>query len=120
LRIEPDYKDASTQKRLLAFRRTEAMLKLKSTRTLALVALLSTLASSAAATPVVVSFSTTGLGPLTFGGDTFSMTGASGTLGLDTVLPTSNTVNTALWNVGDSGFFSGTQNLTLSYFMTLI
>jgi PEP-CTERM motif len=94
------------------------MLKLKSTRTLALVALLSTLASSAAATPVVVSFSTTGLGPLAFGGDTFSMTGASGTLGLDTVLPTSNTVNTALWNVGDSGSFTGTQNLTLSYFLT--
>ena len=91
----------------------------KSTRTFALVALLSTLACSAAATPIVVSYSTTSLGPLVFGADTFSMTGASGTLGLDTVLPTSNIVNTALWNVGDSGFFSGTQNISLSYSLTL-
>jgi hypothetical protein len=92
---------------------------LKRISTPALVALLSTFASTAAASPIVVSFSTTSLGPLIFAGDTFSMTGLSGLLSLDTAVQTNRTVNTALFNVGDSGIFTGSQNLTLSYSLTL-
>jgi PEP-CTERM motif len=75
-------------------------------------------APQANATPITVSFSSTGLGPLTFHADKFSLSGESaGTLTLDSVLSVSQIVNKATFTVGFGA--SGTENLTLSYFLTV-
>ena len=76
-------------------------------------------AGSAAASPVFVSFLTSGVGPLTFGADTFSMSGNIGILTLDDELETTRPINAATWTVGDSGSLSATQNLTLTQTLTL-
>jgi hypothetical protein len=70
------------------------------------------------ATPTTVSFSSTALGPLTFHADTFSLSGEPvGTLTLDSVSSVSQGVNTATFTVGFGP--SGTENLTLSYGLTV-
>jgi hypothetical protein len=84
-----------------------------------MVAVLLGLAHPSSAGPVLVSFSASGVGPLTFGADTFSMTGGSGILALDDLLDTTRTINTAILTVGDSGALSATANLLLAYSLTL-
>jgi hypothetical protein len=73
----------------------------------------------AGATPVSVPFATTAVGPLTFQADSFSLSGQAGSLALNTALSTANVINTGTFVVGDSGSFNGTQNLTLSFSLTL-
>lgn len=74
-------------------------------------------APQANATPITVSFSSTGLAPLTFHADTFSLSGESGTLTLDSVSSVNQGVNKATFTVGFGP--SGTENLTLSYGLTV-
>jgi len=70
------------------------------------------------ATPTTVSFSSTALGPLTFHADTFSLSGVpSGTLALDTVASVIQGVNNATFTVANGA--AGTENLTLSYALTV-
>ena len=75
--------------------------------------------SQAHATSVAVGYSTTGVGPLSFQADTFALSGQSGTLTLDSALTTTQNVNSAIFFTGNSGFFSGSTPLTLTYDLTL-
>jgi hypothetical protein len=74
-------------------------------------------AVSAEATIINVSFSTTSVPMLTFGADTFTEPGASGSLPLDDLLTTTNTINTAVFGV-DFGP-SGSTTVTLNFNLTL-
>jgi PEP-CTERM motif len=76
-------------------------------------------ASQAHADTVSVGYSTTGVGPLSFQGDTLSLSGQSGTLTLDTALIATQNINSAAFFTGNSGFFSGSQTLNLAYDLTL-
>jgi hypothetical protein len=69
--------------------------------------------------PGPVSFSTTGVGPFTFEADTFSLSGSSGSFDPRTSSVTTANINQANFNVGNSGDFSGSENLTLAYNLTL-
>lgn len=71
------------------------------------------------ADPGTVSYTTTGAGPLAFQADAFSLTGQTGSLTLDTILSTRANINTAVFFTGDSGNFSGSNTLTLTYDLTL-
>jgi hypothetical protein len=68
-------------------------------------------------TPTTVSFSSTGLGPLMFHADTFSLSGESGTLALDNASSVDLGVNDATFTVAFGT--GGTENLTLSYDLTV-
>ena len=68
---------------------------------------------------VSVSYSSTSLGPFSFQADTFSLTGQSGVLTLDSSVLTTAAINTAVFFTGDSGTFSGTESGTLIYGLTL-
>jgi hypothetical protein len=71
------------------------------------------------ATLTTVSFSSTGVGPLTFNADTFSLSGIlpGGTLALDDMSSVTRGVNNATFTV-DYGL-AGTKDLTLSYDLTV-
>ena len=73
----------------------------------------------AVADPIIVAYSTTGLGPFTFEADNFSLTGQAGFLTLDTASSTTTNINTAVFFTGDSGSFIGTQTFALTYHLTL-
>ncbi len=75
--------------------------------------------SQAHANSVTVGYSTTGVGPLSFQGDTFSLSGQSGSLTLDTASTTTQDINSATFFTGSSGLFSGSEPLTLTYDLTL-
>jgi hypothetical protein len=60
-------------------------------------------ATPAMASPISVAYSSTSFGPIVFYADTFSELGASGVLALDTSALTTNVINSANLNVGDSG-----------------
>ena len=66
-----------------------------------------------------VSYSSTNVGPFSFQADTFSLTGQSGVLTLDSSVLTTAAINTAVFFTGDSGNFSGTESGTLVYSLTL-
>jgi hypothetical protein len=76
-------------------------------------------AAPAKASPISSSFTSTGIGPLFYYADTFTETGASGSLLLDTSLTTTNDINTAQLFAGDSGFTNDSQNLLLTSNLTL-
>lgn len=59
------------------------------------------------------------VGPLTFQADTLSMSGQTGTLTLDSSGTTTNAINVATLNVGNSGLFNGSQNISLDFDLTL-
>jgi hypothetical protein len=86
---------------------------------LAVVLLVAASVVPAGAAPILVSFATTGVGPLTFHADTFSESGASGTLTLDTTAQTTNVINNATMTVGDSGFIFDSESLVLTFTLTL-
>jgi len=88
-------------------------------KALTLVLCLAFLAVVANADPVTVSYSSSGLGPLSFQADTFSLTGQSGTLTLDSSATTTAAVNTATLFVGNSGLFDGSEPVTLTYLLTV-
>jgi len=88
-------------------------------KTLLMVALCAAFSIAAEADPVTVSFSTTGAGPFNFQADTFSLTGQFGFIALDTASSTTANINTAVFFTGDSGSFSGTQTLFLTYGLTI-
>ena len=75
--------------------------------------------TGAYADSVTVGYSTTGVGPLSFQADTFSLSGQSGSLTLNTASTTTQDINTATFFTGDSGSFSGSEPLTLVYDLTL-
>jgi hypothetical protein len=90
------------------------------TRLLILVGLCSGYVSTAAAAPISVPFSTTSLPAVQFHGDSFSLSGLSGQLNLDTRLQTSNDVNSAIFDVDYShGVGFASRILTLTYALTL-
>lgn len=76
-------------------------------------------ATLASATPVPVFYSTPWVPPIAYQADHFLLTGQLGTLTLDTVSTTTAPINTALFVVGNSGLFDGSQSLTLSFALTL-
>ena len=84
---------------------------------LVLVASVCTLTSLAAA--ATVSYSPAPYGPQAYQADAFSLTGQSGTVSLSSTSTTTADINTANFTVGDSGSFSGSQPLTISYGLTL-
>ena len=85
---------------------------------LVLVASVCTLTSLATAN-TIVSYSTVPYGPQALQADAFSLTGQSGILSLSSNSTTTADINTANFIVGDSGSFSGSQPLTISYDLTL-
>jgi PEP-CTERM motif len=74
--------------------------------------------SQANATAVVVFYSTTSFAA-TFQGDSFSLSGESGILTLDTTLPTVNEINFAFFHEGDTGSAGASEFLTVSYNLNL-
>jgi hypothetical protein len=74
---------------------------------------------SASATAIPVSYSTTGVGPIAFQADTFSLSGQSGSLTLDTTSLTTADINSATFFTGDSGAFAGSKTFDLTYDLTL-
>jgi hypothetical protein len=75
--------------------------------------------SQAQASPTAVTYSTGGLTDR-FASDTFSLIGVpSGSITLDTVISTTVGINTAKFVVGDSGSFSGSEPVGLSYDLDL-
>jgi len=88
-------------------------------KTLVMIALCAAFSIAAEADPVTVGFSTTGAGPFNFQADTFSLIGQAGFIVLDTATSTTANINTAVFFTGDSGSFSGTQTLFLTYALTL-
>jgi len=75
--------------------------------------------SQAQAGPTSLPYSTTGLGPLMFQADTFSLGGQSGTVLLSTDFSTIAGINTAVFTTGNSPGFNGSESLLLSYTLTL-
>src|ERR1700687_3739532 len=73
----------------------------------------------AAASNVTLSYSATAAGPFNFQADTFSLGGQSGSVILDTAVPIVGNINNATFTVGDSGNFDGSEQLTISYDLTL-
>jgi hypothetical protein len=88
-------------------------------KSLMVIVLCTAFSIAAEADPVTVSFSTSGAGPLNFQADTFSLMGQAGFLTLDTASSTTANINTAVFFTGDSGSFSGTQTLFLTYGLTI-
>jgi PEP-CTERM motif len=76
-------------------------------------------AASASATPISVSETSGGVGPLTFQSDVFVLTGQAASLTLNTGSTTTQGVNNAIFYTGDSGTYSGSELVDLSYSMTL-
>src|SRR5215510_5300892 len=68
---------------------------------------------------VNVPFSTSSAGPFSFQADSFSLSGESGLLALDTASFTVGDIATAALIFGVSGSFSGSGNFLLSYNLTL-
>src|SRR5262245_61200764 len=64
---------------------------------------------------VNVPFSTSSAGPFSFQADSFSLSGESGLLALDTASFIVGDIATAALIFGDSGSFSGSGNFLLSY-----
>ena len=75
--------------------------------------------SQAHADSVTLGYSATGVGPLSFQADTFSLSGNSGSLTLNTASTTTQNINSATFFTGDSGEFSGSESLILVYDLTL-
>ena len=75
--------------------------------------------SQAHANSVTLGYSTIGIAPLSFQADTFSLSGQSGLLTLDTASTTTQDINSAAFHNGDSGSFNGSEPLTLTYDLTL-
>lgn len=83
-------------------------------------ALLALAAVPAGATPILVGFSTSELGPVPYHGDVFSMPGSGpGSLSLDTQILTTHTINDAVLLVESSDGANDSQVLTLAYTLTL-
>src|SRR5262249_25150255 len=68
---------------------------------------------------VNVPFSTSSAGPFSFQADSFSLSGESGLLALDTASFIVGDIATAALIFGDSGSLSGSGNFLLSYNLTL-
>lgn len=77
------------------------------------------LAVPAAAGTVTVSYSTSSAGPNNYAADNFSLAGQSGTLTLNDSGTATQTINSGSYYTGDSGQFTGTEPLALSYSLTL-
>ena len=77
------------------------------------------LTSFAAASNISVPYSTTSYGPETYQGDTFSLSGLSGNILLSTVSTTTDAINFADLTIADSGNFTGSEQLTVTYNLTL-
>lgn len=73
----------------------------------------------ARASNVTLSYSTDTSGPFTFGADTFSLGGQSGSVILDTAVPIVGNINNATLTLGNSGNFDSSESLTVSYNLTL-
>ena len=67
--------------------------------------------SQAHADSVTLGYSATGVGPLSFQADTFSLSGNSGSLTLNTASTTTQNINSATFFTGDSGEFSVTSQV---------
>jgi hypothetical protein len=73
----------------------------------------------AVANNVTVTYSTDATGTFSYQADTFSLGGQSGSVVLDTAVPIIGNINNATFTVGNSGFFDGSEQLTISYDLTL-
>ena len=90
--------------------------------TVALALALPLVAAAAEASPVTLSFSSTGISPVSFFGDQFSESGLSGLLNLDTSVSKTVTVNVANFNIVDYTYDNGgfeSKPVTLAFNMTL-
>jgi hypothetical protein len=90
--------------------------------TVALALALPLVAAAAEASPVTLSFNTSGMSPVSFFGDQFSETGMSGMLNLDTSVSKTVTVGTAKFNIVDYTYDNGgfeSKPVSLSFNMTL-
>ena len=68
---------------------------------------------------VTVTYSTDATGTFTFGADTFALGGQSGSLILDSAVPIVGNINNATFTVHDSGSTDSSEQVTISYDLTL-